>query len=277
MASISAPIATIGSAVLGAGTSLLGGSTASSSASDAANLQAQQQQQTVANLAPYNTVGQSAAGQLSNLNTTGFTAGQPNYLANAAASQPGANTEANLVNTPGYQFNLQQGTEATQNSAAARGLGVSGAAMKGAATYATGLADSTYQNQFNNQQTQFQNDLNLNTGQQTNATNLYNRLYGTASLGENAAATTGSTGQAAAAAGGNYLAQSGQYNAAGITGAGNAVANGTQNYLTQTALSNLTGTSTGGGTPGYNNLSGTGYNAPSNSGTNALSPGMYNF
>ncbi len=87
--------------------------------------------------------------------------------------QPGAMTQAALEATPGYQFNLAQGLQATQNSASARGLGVSGAAMKGAATFATGLADSTYQNQFNNQQTQFTNSLNKDTQQFGQAQNRF--------------------------------------------------------------------------------------------------------
>lgn len=58
-------------------------------------------------------------------------------------------TENYLQNTPGYKWNLSQGEQGATNSAAARGLADSGAALKGAATYASGLADSTYQNQFN--------------------------------------------------------------------------------------------------------------------------------
>lgn len=73
----------------------------------------------------------------------------------AAPDAPAQMTQAQLEATPGYQFNLSQGLAATQNSAAARGLGVSGAALKGAATFATGLADSTYQQQFNNQLANF--------------------------------------------------------------------------------------------------------------------------
>ena len=70
------------------------------------------------------------------------------------------------------------------NSAAARGLGTSGAALKGAATFATGLADSTYQNQFANAN--------------TNQTNAFNRLKGLVDTGENAAAQTGVLGEKAA-------------------------------------------------------------------------------
>ena len=57
-------------------------------------------------------------------------------------------SQAELEATPGYKFARDQGLQAVQNSAAARGLGVSGAALKGAASYATGLADQTYGAQF---------------------------------------------------------------------------------------------------------------------------------
>ncbi|KAB8122455.1 hypothetical protein D3W54_14790 [Komagataeibacter medellinensis] len=68
---------------------------------------------------------------------------------NAINSLSNGLTESYLQSTPGYQWNLSQGEEGATNSAAARGLADSGAALKGAATYASGLADSTYQNQFN--------------------------------------------------------------------------------------------------------------------------------
>ena len=55
-------------------------------------------------------------------------------------------TQAELEATPGYQFTRNQGLKAVQNSAAARGLGSSGMAQRGAAEYATGLADTTWQN-----------------------------------------------------------------------------------------------------------------------------------
>lgn len=73
---------------------------------------------------------------------------------------PGSMSQAELEATPGYKFNLSQGLGAVQNSASARGLGVSGAAMKGAATFATGLADSTYKTQFDIAQTRFQDQFN---------------------------------------------------------------------------------------------------------------------
>ena len=84
--------------------------------------------------------------------------------------------------TPGYQFTLAQGLKATQSAAAARGLGVSGSALKGAGTYATGLADKTYLDQFNVAQQRFGDVLNLNTAQQGNLQAQFGRLSGLATI-----------------------------------------------------------------------------------------------
>lgn len=160
--------------------SLLGGFIGSNAAGSAANdqrgqatnaLKAQDEATAYnrANQAPFIAAGQQALDtQQNQINATHDSLWQLQNIANNAAPQ--AMTEANLIKTPGYQFNLSQGLEATQNAAAARGLGVSGAAMKGAATYATGLADDTYQKQFANQQTQYM-DANQNLNNQLNINN----------------------------------------------------------------------------------------------------------
>ena len=101
------------------------------------------------------------------LPATEFTSYVPNTVQNSQV--PGGMSQAELEQTPGYQFTRDQGLQAVQNSAAARGLGVSGAALKGAATYATGLADQTYKDQFAIKQQQFtdtMNQDNQNFGQQ---------------------------------------------------------------------------------------------------------------
>lgn len=79
--------------------------------------------------------------------------------------------QATLEATPGYQFNLKQGIRGVDLSSVAKGM--SGAQAKAAAAYATGLADNTYQNQFNNAN--------------TNKTNAFNRLLQTATVGTDAA------------------------------------------------------------------------------------------
>jgi hypothetical protein len=112
--------------------------------------------------------------------------------------------QAQLEQTPGYQFTKSQGLKAVENSAAARGLGVSGAAQKGAANYATGLADNT----LNTQANIFWNNQN----------NAYNKLYGTAALGSNAAVGAGTLGQSNVNSQTNLLTGMGNTQAAGILG-----------------------------------------------------------
>lgn len=202
--------AIIGSAVVGAGASIAGANAQADATKNASAQQMAMYKQTRSDLLPYQQFGQVGANLLQ---------GQLPSL-----TAPITMDEATLRNTPGYQFNLNQGLKSVQNSAAARGLGVSGAAMKGAASYATGLADSTYQNQFNNAN--------------TNQTNAYNRLMGVAQLGENAAAQTGAYGTQTAQSIGNNTIQGGNATAAGYLGAANSLNNGIVNYLQYNALTN---------------------------------------
>jgi hypothetical protein len=220
-----------------------------SAANNAADLAQGRYDTTRSDLAPFTTAGQSVLPDLTSLATSGPNGpGGTNYLSMAQGMLPGQMTQAELEQTPGYQFQLAQGLKATQNAAAARGLGVSGSALKGAATFATGLADSNYQNQFNNAQTRFGDVLNLNSTQQGNLTNQFNRLNATASLGENAGAQTGATGAALANTAGNALMQAGAYGAAGATGVANAASGAIGNALSYNLLAQQIGA---GGTGGY--------------------------
>jgi hypothetical protein len=265
-----------GSAALGAGSSLLGSGKASSAAKSAqgqslqatyAGIANQQQMygQTVGRLDPFVQGGQSAVPAMQYM-AQQPSAGAPylqqgaNYLSQAAGmTPPSVMTEADLQNTPGYQFQLAQGLKATQAAAAARGLGVSGASLKGAATFATGLADSNYQNQFNNAQTAWQDVINQGAQSLQQGTlaqqmqqQQYNQYAGLGTLGENAAAGAGTAGTAAANAtstgltagagqAGNYLTQAGQAQAAGTAGVGNAATSGVNSYLSYNALQGLMG------------------------------------
>jgi len=193
--------AIIGSSVVGAGASLIGSSNAADAQTQAANQASQTQLQmydrTRQDLLPYNTGGQQDYARLNRLiNSPGYING-PNM------------SESSLRATPGYQFNLNQGLKAVQNSAAARGLGVSGAALKGASQYASGLADSTYQNQFANRMA-VQNAA-------------YNRLLGGATLGENAGAQTGAYGTQTAANVGNNIIGAGNAQAGADIAGANAI------------------------------------------------------
>lgn len=170
---------------------------------------------------PYMDLGNKAVSSLSdNLNSL---------------TSPITMNQSQLEQTPGYQFNLYQGQKAVQNSAAARGLGTSGAALKGAAGYATGLADSTYQNQFANAQ--------------TNQANQFNRLMGLSEFGQGASTAAGNAAlRTASQISGNDVGL-GNAQAAYYNGIGSSVNNSLN-----------TGWGIAGGTGNLNNLMG-----PSNS------------
>lgn len=227
--------AIIAAGVVTAGASAIGSSNAAGAqtqaAQDATNAQLNMYNQTKAGLQPYNTGGQADFSRLNKLINS------PAYINGPSLSESATRA------TPGYQFNLNQGLKATQNSAAARGLGVSGAAMKGAAQYATGLADSTYQNQF--------------ADRVTNQTNAYNRLLGGATIGENAGAQTGAFATQTGTNIGNNIIGAGNAQAASSIATGNAIGSVGSSvgnlYLTNALLKNNGGSGLfGGGGGGYN-------------------------
>jgi hypothetical protein len=226
---------------------LFGGASAKSAAGQqaaadqqAAQLQQQRYLQTRSDLSPYNTAGQAVLPALNALAMSGPTGGGPDYVDLAYKNYlPPQMTQAQLEQTPGYQFQMSQGLKALQSANAARGLGVSGAALKGAAQFATGLANSNYQQQFANAQTRFSDVSGLSPLQQGQLTGQYQRLQGTAALGESAAAQTGSTGATLASQAGNALIAGGQANAAGTIGASNAITGGINNALGYYQLQNL--------------------------------------
>ena len=205
--------------------------TQAQAADQASQLQQNQYQQTRSDLLPFQQEG-TAANQTLNAELPSLT----------APFQP---TQAQLAATPGYQFTLQQGEQAVQNSYAAQGLGDSGAALKGAANYAEGLAGTTFQQQFQNY---------LGQNQQ-----IYSMLNTQQSLGENAAAQTGTIGSGLAQSSGAALIGAGNAGAAGTVGSANAISSGLNglgsNALTYTLLNN-SGALGGGGSTDLNALTG---------------------
>lgn len=116
-------------------------------------------------------------------------------------SSPITMDEASLEATPGYQFIKNQGQKSVQSGYAARGLGSSGAAMKGAANFVTGLADQTYNTRFEQER--------------ENRNDIFTRILGLAQTGEQAsnslaglAGNAGSTIASAAVGQGNAAAGS---------------------------------------------------------------------
>jgi hypothetical protein len=144
--------------------------------------------------------------------------------------------------TPGYQFTLNQGLQAVQNSAAARGLGSSGAALRGAADYASGLANSTYNDVYSRALSTF----NANY---SSAANNVNRLQGLVSNGQNAALGTSAAGSAASNTVAGAAANAGNALAGGMVGSAaanasglNSLANGLGTYALMSNNANTAGT-----------------------------------
>ncbi len=192
----------------GVASSAIGSSAQQSSAQASIDAQQQMFNRVQKNLAPYINAGGPAMGSLQLL--TGTNPGGNPLM--SPLTQPFTPTMQSLEQTPGYQFTLDQGLKATQNSYAAQGLGTSGAALKGAGQYATGLASNTYQQQFQN----------YLQGQQQ----IYNMISGVAGQGESAAAGLAPQAVQAGSNIGNALVGQGNAIAGGAIGAGNAITGG---------------------------------------------------
>jgi hypothetical protein len=186
-------IAGIGSLIGGVG-SIFGGLFGASESSKAekqylAQLQNAQNslqgnmEQGLGNYNPYLAGGSQAEGLLSEM------LGTPGQgLLTPWTQQFQAPTAAQAAQTPGYQFQLQQGENAMQNSAAAQGGLLSGGTLAGLNNYAQGVASTNYQNTFNNALSQYQSAYQtfLNNQQST-----YGMLSGQAGQGLQAAGGAG--------------------------------------------------------------------------------------
>lgn len=241
MACISVPTAILGAGALNTGASLFGASNASSAALQAAKLQSGAANLTAAgqaqiyrdmntNLEPYREVGKHAL-----LSLEALTNDRGNPLTSPLTSPLSttfAPTQAQLEQTPGYQFVLSQGRNAVSNQLAASGLAGSGAAGKAQTNYAEGLAGTTFQQQFQNWLTQ--QNLNLSQRQQ-----IYNMLGGLSTTGQNASTMTGSLGIQSGAQIGNSITGAAAAGAGGIVGSANALnagISGTSGAASNTAL-----------------------------------------
>jgi hypothetical protein len=214
--------AMVGAAVVGAAGSAYASNQQKSAANKATNLQQGIYNQNQANLSPYMQQGSGALSKLADLEGTSGNTSAPGYgsLTSNFTAQDYLNNQ-----DPGYQFQLQQGQQALQNSQAADSGVLSGAALKGLIGYNQGMAATGYQNAYNRWQT-------------TNSNN-FTRLSSLASLGENAAAGAGNMGVASGANMANSITGAGNAAAAGTVGATNAVTGSINNGMGYYMLSNL--------------------------------------
>ena len=189
-------------AAIAAGGAIVGGLISGNASQSAANTQANaannataveqaQFNQTQANLAPYMAQGTMS---LADINK---------FMANPSS----------VAQLPGYQFQMQQGINAIQNSASANGL--TGNTLKALSDYGQGTAAS-YSN------------------------NYWNQLMQMANLGQTSAAGVGNIGASTANSIGGNIIGAGNALAAGQIGSASAInsgiSNGLQNYLLLNAL-----------------------------------------
>ena len=194
---IGAGAAAIAAAAIGAGGSIIAGGEQSSGASSAANTQLSMYNQTRSDLMPYMNAGTGALSSLQNLMGLG----------------PGGNGQPNLQalqNYPGYQWAYGQGLQAVDQSAASRGLLLSGGQLAATQQYGQGMADQLFGT-------------------------YYGQLSNIAQMGQNSAAQVGQQGTQAAANAGQAQYAAGTANASSIAGATNQIGgllnNSTLQYL----------------------------------------------
>ena len=220
----------IGGAIQGDASKSAAG-TQADAAKYAAQLQANQYQQTRTDLAPYREQGPVALSRLAYLSGTGpqptdMQPGDPAMQPNAAGMLTRPFGMADFQASPAYQFNLEQGQKAIDKAAASRGAFYQPGTLQDISKFSQGLASNEYQNAFSNYQ--------------TNMGNIWSRLYGLAGTGQSASNQTGAFGAAAAGNIGQAAIGGANAQAAGTIGQANAytgaIGNAYNAYLTQQIL-----------------------------------------
>jgi len=130
-----------------------------------------------------------------------------------------APTGASESNDPGYQFRLNQGMDALQNSAAARGDLLSGNFAQGAEQLGQDYASNEYGNVYNRALQQYQLA-------QNNSTNIFNRLADISGLGQTSLQQIANTGTAAGGQVGSTLSNTAALMGQDAQNAGAATASG---------------------------------------------------
>lgn len=212
----------------------MGGSAAKTAASQQAKTQQQALQEELAiqqviqqQLAPWLTTGRGALDSLSALIHAG---GDPTTSVLGTSPLTTFGTAPNIFTpgitqaiqgSPGYQFQLQQGTQAIDQSGAGRTGALSGNTLKALNQYGQGVAGTNFMDYLRNLQSSWGQNVGAQSGYQQQ---LYNMLSGLSGAGQNAAVQQG--GFATAGAGPNLLAGLGTTQAAGTLGGASALSGG---------------------------------------------------
>lgn len=158
---------------------------------------------TQANFEPYLNVGRGAT----------YSLGQLYGIGKDGNSIPANADYSQFYNSPDYDFAKQQGELGLTRAENARGMNLSGGALKDIADYNQGLASQQFGNYFN-------------------------RLLSLSQLGNNAAAAAGNSGANFSNQIGNTMGAMGQSQASGIVGGANAITGGINSGITNSLLYN---------------------------------------
>ena len=143
---------------------------------------------------------------------------------------PMVNSLEELQATPGYQFQLEQGLQGVNNSAAARGGLLSGANMKAINDYAQGQASTGYASAWERAQNAYTNAFGRNQQKFTNLQSMANNGQNAAGSQGNWAMDVGKSLAGASTAYGNNMGSlamaQGQNSANNINQIGNAIGGG---------------------------------------------------
>ena len=190
------------------------------------NIQNQQQQ-------PYRTAGYGALNTINSLMPGNYVQYDANGNPTGAGTGTGYLTnqfnasDLNAQLAPGYAFQLQQGQQANLNAANALGGRVGGNTLQGLQNYTQGLAQTSYQNAFNNYQFQRQN--------------IYNSLASIAGIGQTSQQQTGNLAQNAATTQAQLGVGGAAAQAAGQTGVASALTGGATGVANNLLLASLLG------------------------------------
>lgn len=195
-------------AVVGAGATVYAGSEAKSAAERGQNI-AQGENNYINQMeSPYVKSGDEAESQLNYLMGIGpKTGGTGTY---GSLNQPFNVSDWKSL-SPAYGFQLQQGKQGVLNTASSNEGGLSGAAQSALMDQNQAIASTSFDNAFNMYQTQNQN--------------IYNRLAGIATIGQNAAGNNATSGANLAGTAANASIAGGNAFANGISSAGSSLAN----------------------------------------------------
>jgi hypothetical protein len=206
-------IASVAGSLLSSNSASDAAETAARASGDASNASIAEQRRQYdlnrADMAPYIAAGTGAVNRLA----AGFGTG-------GEFNQNFSNADFLANRDPGYQFSMDEGMKALNASMAAKGLGTSGAGIKGALAYGTGLGSREYQNAFNRYQ--------VNRG------NTVQGLQSLSGQGMSGVTTIGNQGaNTAANIGSTYMNNAANIGNAGMAAAGlrNSAYGGTANVL----------------------------------------------